>query len=256
MMKDGSTGLLGGKTALVTGASRGIGAAIAKALAAQGAEVAVNYATNERRADEVVESIRTAGGRASKLRADVSRPDDIVRMAAEFGERHGRIDVLVNNAGVYVDGPIDSLTAEEFHRVFDTNALGPLLVSREMLHLFDPSGGSIVNVSALAGQFGSPAGAAYAGSKAAVDAITVSLAKELGPRGIRVNSVSPGAVETEGLADSDFMGEEMKRRVLASTPLGRLGRPDDIASAVVLLASDLAGWISGQIILTAGGLTY
>jgi 3-oxoacyl-[acyl-carrier protein] reductase len=155
-----------------------------------------------------------------------------------------------------VDGPVGSLTAEEFHRLFDTNALGPLLVTREMLRLFDSSGGSIVNVSALAGQFGSPAGAAYAGSKAAVDAITVSLAKELGPRGIRVNAVSPGAVEAEGLGDSNFMGEEMKRRVLASTPLARLGRPDDIAAAVVLLASDLAGWISGQVLLAAGGLTY
>ena len=248
--------LLAGKVALVTGSSRGIGAAIASAMAHAGAAVVVNYAANAARAEALVTSIRDAGGTTSLVGGDVSQPQDVTEMMAEIGKRHARLDVLVNNAGVYTDGPIASLTVAEFRRMFDINALGMLLMTQAALPLFGPDGGSIINISALAGQFGSPAGAAYAGSKGAVDAITISLAKELGPRGIRVNALSPGAVETEGLSDSNFLGDEMTKRVLASTPLGRLGKPGDIADAAVLLASDRSRWISGQIILASGGLTY
>lgn len=248
--------ILGGKIALVTGGSRGLGAEIARRFAAAGASVVVNYATDADAAGRVVAAIETAGGSASAVRCDVSAPQDVDALFEEVAQRHGRLDVLVNNAGVYESQPIGAVTPALFQRVFGINVLGPLLATRSALPLFGPAGGSIVNISALAGQLGSPDLAVYAGSKGAIDAMTRALAKELGPRGIRVNALSPGSVMTDGLARSGFLDSPMHDRVIASTALGRLGQASDIADAATFLASDASAWITGQVIQASGGLTY
>lgn len=247
--------MLHGRVAVVTGASGGIGAAIAESLAAAGATVVIHYGRNRAKADELVAHITAEGGNASTASADMTDPDAIAALFAQVGERHGQLDVLVNNAGIFADGPLQAVTADKFQRLFGTNVLGPLLSIQAALPLFGNKG-SVVNIGSLSGRMASPNQSLYAGTKGALDAITLSLSKELGPRGIRVNALNPGAVETPGLKESGFMSPAMRERVLASTPLGRIGQPDDIAAIATFLASDAARWINGQIIFAAGGLTY
>jgi 3-oxoacyl-[acyl-carrier protein] reductase len=246
---------LAGKVAIVTGASKGIGAAIAKQLAEEGAAVVVNYASSKAGADRVVAEITGNGGRAVAVQADVASPEDIRRLFAEAKKAFGRLDVLVNNAGIYEFAPLDEVTPEHFHKMFDLNVLGLILASREAARYFGPDGGSIVNVSSVVATSAPPMASVYSATKAAVDAVTRSLAKELGPRKIRVNSINPGMVETEGTTSAGITtGEsDLRKQFEAQTPLGRIGRPDDIAPAAVFLASSDSGWITGETLYTAGG---
>jgi 3-oxoacyl-[acyl-carrier protein] reductase len=247
---------LEGRVALVTGASKGIGAGIARGLAAAGAAVVVNYATDRRGAEAVVGEIAKAGGRAIAAPGDVSKSADVVGMLAETGRVFGTLDVLVNNAGVYTPMPLEAVTEDEFHREFDTNVLGPLTVTRESLRHFGPRGGSVINIGSGASRMCPPGYSIYSASKAALDAITGVLAKELAPRKIRVNSVNPGATLSEGTRASGLygVGGEFEKQLVAMTPLGRIGTPEDIARVVVFLASDDSGWLTGEIILASGGL--
>jgi 3-oxoacyl-[acyl-carrier protein] reductase len=247
---------LSGKVALVTGASKGIGAGIARELAAAGAAVAVNYATDRAGAETVVGEITKAGGRAVAVPGDVSRPADAARMLAATAEAFGPLDVLVNNAGVYAETPLEAVTADEFHRQFDTNVLGPLLVTRAALGHFGPCGGSVVNIGSGASRMRPPGYSIYAATKAALDAVTGVLAKELAPRKIRVNSVNPGATLSEGTRAAGLygVGSEFEKQLVAATPLGRVGTPADVAKVVAFLASDDAGWLTGEVILASGGL--
>jgi 3-oxoacyl-[acyl-carrier protein] reductase len=245
---------LSGKVALVTGASKGIGAAIAKQLAAEGAAVIVNYASSRTGADKVVAEIAQTGGKAVAIQADVAKKADIDRLFAETKKAFGRLDILVNNAGIYEFTPLDQITEEHFHKHFDLNVLGPLLASQAAAKLFDSAGGSIINLSSLASTLAFPQASVYSGTKGALDAITRSLATELGPRKIRVNAIRPGMVETEGTHAAGIDGSEMQKQVQAQTPLGRLGQPDDIASTAVFLASADSSWISGETFVIAGGL--
>lgn len=245
---------LTGKVALVTGASKGIGAAIARRLAAQGASVVVNYAASKEGAEQVVADIVAAGGKAIAVQADVSKPDDIERLFAAAQKAYGKLDILVNNAGVFAFGPLESVTVEEFHRQMNLNVLGTLLASKAAASAFGDSGGSIVNLSSSASIAPMPGSAIYSATKAAVDALTVALAKELGPRTIRVNAVSPGPTETERAIDMGLAQSDMGRAMISQTPLGRFGKPDDMASVVAFLASDDAGWITGQTLQVSGGL--
>lgn len=248
-------GKLKGKVAVVTGASKGIGASIALHLAAEGASVVVNYATSRQGADRVVGEIAKAGGKAVAVQADVSKQGDVKRLFDETLKAFGRVDVLVNNAGIYEFAPIEEVTAEHFHKQFDLNVLGLLFASQEAAKHIGPEGGSIINISSVVSTFTPPNGSVYSATKAAVDAITRSLSKELGPRRIRVNAVNPGMVETEGTAAAGITNEdsEFKQRTVASTPLGRVGQPQDIAPAVVFLASNDSGWITGEFLAAAGG---
>ena len=247
---------LSGKVALVTGASKGIGAGIAKGLAAAGAAVVVNYATDRPGADAVVSEITKAGGRAIAVPGDVSKSTDVARLFVETKTAFGALDVLVNNAGVYKFGPLEAVTEDEFHRQFDTNVLGPLLVIRESLKHFGPRGGSVINIGSGASRMCPPGYSIYAATKGALDAITGVLAKELAPRRIRVNSVNPGATLSEGARAAGVFGEggEFEKQMVAMTPLGRLGTPADIAKVVAFLASDDSGWLTGEVILASGGL--
>jgi len=248
---------LEGKVALVTGASKGIGAGIAKGLAAAGASVAVNYASDWRGAEAVVAAITASGGRAIVLQGDVSKSADVARLFVEVKAAYGPLDVLVNNAAVYkVELPLEKVTEEEFHREFNTNVLGPFLMIREAVKCFGPSGGSIINIGSLASQLFPPNQSIYTATKNAVDAITRALAKELGSKMIRVNSINPGATATEGAraAGVTGVGSDFEKQLLAMTPLGRIGQPSDIASIAVFLASDEASWLTGEIILASGGL--
>lgn len=245
---------LTGKVAVVTGASKGIGAAIAKQLAAEGAAVIVNYASSRTGADKVVAEITQTGGKAVAIQADVAKKADIDRLFAETKKAFGRLDILVNNAGIYEFTPLDQITEEHFHKHFDLNVLGPLLASQAAAKLFDSAGGSIINLSSLASTLAFPQASVYSGTKGALDAITRSLATELGPRKIRVNAIRPGMVETEGTHAAGIDGSEMQKQVQAQTPLGRLGQPDDIASTAVFLASADSSWISGETFVVAGGL--
>jgi 3-oxoacyl-[acyl-carrier protein] reductase len=245
---------LTGKVAVVTGASKGIGAAIAKQLAAEGAAVIVNYASSRTGADKVVAEITQTGGKAVAIQADVAKKADIDRLFAETKKAFGRLDILVNNAGIYEFTPLDQITEEHFHKHFDLNVLGPLLASQAAAKLFDSAGGSIINLSSLASTLAFPQASVYSGTKGALDAITRSLATELGPRKIRVNAIRPGMVETEGTHAAGIDGSEMQKQVQAQTPLGRLGQPDDIASTAVFLASADSSWISGETFVIAGGL--
>ena len=247
---------LEGKVALVTGASKGIGAGIAKELAAAGASVAVNYAS-DRRGAEAVAAITAAGGKAIVLQGDVSKSSDVARLFAEVKAAYGALDVLVNNAAVYkVEQPLEKVTEEEFHREFNTNVLGPLLMIREAVKYFRPSGGSIVNIGSHASQLNPPNLSIYTATKSALDAITRVLGKELGPKKIRVNSINPGATATEGARAAGVIGvgSDFEKQLIAMTPLGRIGQPSDIGRVAVFLASDEASWVTGEIILATGGL--
>ncbi len=246
---------LSNKIALVTGASKGIGAAIAKGLAAAGATVVVNYATSKQGADKVVAEIIAAGGKASASQGDFSKDEDITRVYADLAKAHKKLDILVNNAGVYAFGAIEQATAEEIRRQFSLNVLGLLLSTKAAVPLFGPEGGSIINVGSAAGKMSPAFSAIYSGTKGAVDSITVALSKELGARKIRVNALNPGLVETEGTVSGGYTEGEFHDFFVKTTPLGRAGRPDDIAKVAVFLASDDAGWVNGQQIAVAGGQT-
>lgn len=246
-------GKLTGKVAIVTGASKGIGASIAEHLAKEGASVVVNYASSKSGADAVVKRITDAGGIAVAVGASVTDPEQIKTLIAETLKAYGKIDVLVNNAGIFEFGPLEAITPEHFHKQFDTNVLGLLLTTQAAVKEFGPEGGSIINISSVVAKSAPPAGSVYSATKGAVDAITLSLARELGPRKIRVNSVSPGMVETEGAHTAGIIGSDFQKVVEAGTPLGRIGQPDDIGKAVAFFAGDDSAWISGEAVLVAGG---
>lgn len=245
---------LTGKVAVVTGASKGIGAAIAKSLADEGAAVVVNYASSKRDAERVVDDILRKGGRAVAVQANVAKKEDIQRLFVETKKTFGKVDVLVNNAGVYEFAPLAEVTPEHFHRQFDLNVLGLLLTTQEAVKHFNGDGGSIVNISSLVSSLGVPNASVYSATKAAVDAVTKSLAKELAPRHIRVNSINPGMVETEGTTSSGITESEFRRQMVAQTPLGRIGQTQDIAPAAVFLASSDSAWITGETLFISGGL--
>jgi 3-oxoacyl-[acyl-carrier protein] reductase len=244
---------LNGKVAVVTGASKGIGASIAEHLAAEGASVVVNYASSKSGADQVVKRITEKGGKAVAVQGDVSKSKDIVRLFAETKAAYGKLDILVNNAGIYEFGPLEAITADHFHKQFDLNVLGLLLTTQEAVKLIGPEGGSIINISSIVGQMPLPGASVYSSTKAAVDAITVSLSKELGPRKIRVNSLNPGMVETEGVHTAGLAEGDFRNKVEAETPLGRIAQPQDIATAAVFFASADSGWATGQTLILAGG---
>jgi len=244
---------LAGKVAVVTGASKGIGAAIAKGLAAEGAAVVVNYSSSQSGADNVVNEITGAGGQAIAVQADMTRTADIDRLFAETKNAFGRLDILVNNAGIYGFSPLENVTEDYFHRQFNLNVLGLLLASQAAARLFDPAGGNIINISSVVSTLGFPNASVYSGTKGAVDAITRSLAKELGPRRIRVNAINPGMVETEGTVSAGITADEMRKQIEAQTPLGRIGKPQDIAGAAVFLASADSSWMTGETLVISGG---
>ena len=244
---------LADKVAIVTGASKGIGAAIARRFGAEGASVVVNYASDQAGACRVVEEIEGKGGKAIAVQADLSKQEDIVRLFAAAKGAYGRLDVLVNNAGVYEFRPVEGVTSEHFHKQFDLNVLGLVLASKEAAAHFDAAGGSIINIGSVAGASAPPTGSVYSATKAAVDAITKSLAKELGPRGIRVNSLNPGMIETEGFHASGFAGSEFQKQGIAGTPLGRMGQPEDIAPVAVFFASSDSAWVTGETLYVSGG---
>ncbi|HTU91913.1 MAG TPA: glucose 1-dehydrogenase [Gemmataceae bacterium] len=245
---------LEGQVAVVTGASKGIGAAIAEHLAAAGAAVAVNYASSRAGAEAVVKRIQQTGGKAVAVQADVSKLEDVRRLFAETMKAFGKLDILVNNAGIYEFAPLETIGAEHFHKQFDLNVLGLLLTTQEAVKHFGPSGGSIVNISSVVATLAPPNASVYSATKAAVNAITRSLAQELGPRQIRVNAVNPGVIETEGLHAAGISGSDFERHLVAQTPLGRIGQPQDIAPAVVFLASPDSGWTTGETLYISGGL--
>jgi 3-oxoacyl-[acyl-carrier protein] reductase len=246
---------LAGKVAVVTGASKGIGAAIAESLAAEGASVVVNFASSKAGADEVVGRITGQGGKAIAIQADVSKPRDIPRLFAETTAAYGKVDVLVNNAGIYEFSPLESITPEHFHKQFDLNVLGLLLTTQEAVKHMGAGGGSVINISSIVGQMPVESGSVYSATKAAVDAVTVALSKELGPLKIRVNSLNPGMVDTEGLHTAGLDNGDFRKRAESQTPLGRIAQPEDIARAAVFFASEDAGWVTGQILMLAGGQT-
>jgi len=244
---------LAGKVAVVTGASKGIGASIAEHLAREGASMVVNYASSKAGADGVVKRIQAKGGKAVAIQADVSNAADIKRLFAETKAAYGKVDILINNARIYEFSPIEAITEEHFHRHFNLNVLGLLLVTQEALKLMGP-GGAILNMSSIAGPMPVPTGSVYSATKAAVDAITVSLSQELGPRKIRINSVNPGMVETEGFHAAGIFESDFKKQTEARTPLGRIAQPEDVAKVAVFLVSDDAGWVTGQTLILAGGM--
>jgi 3-oxoacyl-[acyl-carrier protein] reductase len=241
--------------AIVTGASKGIGAAIAKKLADVGASVVVNYASSRGGADRVVAEIVGRGGRAIAVKADVSKAVDVRQLFDETRKAFGSLHVLVNNAGVYRFAPLEDVTEDEFHREFNINVLGVLLASREAMKYFGPDGGSVINISSVASTSPTPTAVVYSATKGAVDTITRVLAKELGPRKIRVNAIKPGGVETEGVHSMGIIGSDFEKQMVARTPLGRLGQPDDIASVAVFLASAASGWMTGETIAVGGGFS-
>jgi 3-oxoacyl-[acyl-carrier protein] reductase len=244
---------LTGKVAIVTGASKGIGAEIAKSLGAAGAAVVVNYASSKEGADRVVAEITGKGGKAIAVQGDVSKAADVQRLFKETKKAFGSLDVLVNNAGVYKFEPLEAVTEEEFHRQFNTNVLGLLLATREAVKYFGTQGGSVINIGSVASRLTPPTSSVYSATKGAVDAVTAVLSKELGPRKIRVNSINPGGVETEGVHTMGIIGTDFQKEMIAATPLGRFGQPDDIAPIAVFLASENSGWLTGETLLASGG---
>ena len=245
---------LEGKVAVVTGASKGIGASIAKALAEEGASVIVNYSSSKQDAERVVAEISARAGRAVAVQGDVSKPADIERLFSTATRSFDRVDILVNNAGTYEFAPLESVTEQHFHKHFDLNVLGLLLATKEAVKHMGPEGGSVINLSSLASSMRMPNSAVYAASKASVEAITGVLAKELGPRKIRVNAISPGMIETEGSRAGGFVGSDFQKTVEAQAPLGRMGQPDDIAPTAVYLASPDSKYMTGETLLVSGGL--
>jgi 3-oxoacyl-[acyl-carrier protein] reductase len=248
-----TTKKLAGQVAVVTGASKGIGAAIAKNLAAEGASVVVNYASSKASADKVVSEITAQGGKAVAIQADIASKTDIERLFAETGKAFGRLDILVNNAGVYEFAPLEQITEAHFHKQFNINVLGLLLATQEAVKHLGPAGGSIINISSVVAITPAPGGSVYSATKAAVDAVTKSLARELGSRKIRVNSINPGMIETEGLHAAGFAESDFRKQVETQTPLGRIGQPQDIATVATFLASADSGWITGEIFPVSGG---
>ena len=246
---------LKGKVAVVTGASKGIGAAIATHLAKEVAAVVVNYAASKTDADRVVGEITRGGGKAIAVQADLSKPADVKRLFAETTKAFDRLDVLVNNAGIYNFAPLEEITPDHFHKQFDLNVLGLILASQEAVKLFGRGGGSIINVSSVVAESPVPTASVYSATKGAVDAVTKALAKELGPRNIRVNSINPGMIETEGTTSAGVTATEsdFRRQVEAQTPLGRIGQPKDIGPVAVFFASDDSAWVTGETLLIAGG---
>ncbi len=247
-------GKLANKVALVTGASKGIGAGIAKALAADGASVVVNYSSSKAGADKVVAEIKSKGGKAVAVQGDFSKQEDIGKVFAEVKKNFGRLDTLVNNAGIYTFTPLEQVTPEEYHKIFNLNVLGLLLSSKEALKYFGPEGGSIINIGSVVSSLTPPQSSVYTATKGAVDAITRVLAKELGPKKIRVNSINPGMVETEGVHAAGFIGSDFEKNAVAQTPLGRIGQPEDIATVATFLASDDSAWLTGELLRAGGGL--
>jgi 3-oxoacyl-[acyl-carrier protein] reductase len=244
---------LAGKVAVVTGASKGIGADIARHLAAEGAAVVVNYASSKEGADRVVEEITKRGGKALAVKADVAKKADIEQLFAATKKAFGKLDVLVNNAGVYSFEPLEAVTEKEFHRQFNVNVLGLLLATQEAVKHFSADGGSVINISSVASSVTPPNSAIYTGTKGAVDGITRALAKELGSKKIRVNALNPGLIATEGYETLGIPGSDFEKQGVAQTPLGRVGQTRDVAQVAVFLASSESGWISGETLRTAGG---
>ena len=245
---------LKGKVAVVTGASKGIGAGIAKELAAQGAAVVVNYASSKAGADKVVDAITKAGGKAIAVKGDVSKTADAEAVVNAAVAHFGKLDVLVNNSGVYEFAPIEAITEDHFHKQFNVNVLGALLTTQAALRHFSTDGGSVINISSVVSRITPPASAVYTGTKGALDAITGVLARELGPRKIRVNSINPGIVETEGTHTAGFIGSDFEKAAVAQTPLGRVGQPGDIAGIAAFLASDDSRWMTGEQLIASGGM--
>jgi 3-oxoacyl-[acyl-carrier protein] reductase len=248
-----TTRKLTGKVAIVTGASKGIGASIAKQLAAEGAAVVVNYASSKEGAERVVAEIVRDGGKAIAVQANVANKPEIERLFAETKKAFGTLDILVNNAGLYEFAPIENVTAEHFHKMFDLNVLGLIFASQEAVKHFGDAGGNIVNISSVASTSAPPTASVYSATKAAVDAVTKSLAKELGSRNIRVNSINAGMIETEGLHSTGISGSDFRKEVESQTPLGRIGRPQDVAPVAVFLASSESAWITGETLYVSGG---
>ncbi|OKS87389.1 glucose 1-dehydrogenase [Mucilaginibacter polytrichastri] len=245
---------LKGKVAVVTGASKGIGAGIAKALAAEGVSVIVNYASSQADADNVVTAITNAGGKATAVKASVDNAAEVAQLFATAGQTYGKVDIVVNNAGVYQFAPIEGVTEDEFHRQFNINVLGPILTTQEALKYIPATGGSIINISSVASTARTHSASVYSATKGALDTLTRVLAVELGPKNIRVNVVAPGPVETEGFVTAGVKGSEMEASFIATTPLGRVGQPLDIAKVVTFLASDASGWITAERLVASGGL--
>jgi len=245
---------LQGKVALVTGASKGIGAAIARELAGRGAAVAVNYSGGKPGADKVVAEIQAAGGKAIAVQADLSNPDSVGPLVKSVAEQLGPIDILVNNAGIYQFGSLEQITPEHFHKQFNLNVLGLLLTTKAAVERFNPAGGSIINIGSVVAS-GFANASVYSATKGAVNTITTSLAKELGSKKIRVNALNPGLVETEGTHSAGVMGSDLEKHAAAQTPLGRIGQPRDIAKVAAFLASEDSGWLSGQTVYASGGYT-
>ena len=245
---------LQGKVAVVTGASKGIGAEIARDLAAAGAKVVVNYASSREGADKVVADITAKGGKAIAVQGDVAKIADVERLFTETQKAYGHVDVLVNNAGVFKFAPIDEFSADEFHRQFNTNVLGLIQTTKEALKHFNPAGGSVINIGSTIVRSTPPGSVIYTATKGAVDSVTHVLSKELAPRKIRVNGLNPGGVVTEGAISIGAIGGEMEKRIVANTPLGRIGQPNDIAPVAVFLASDDSSWVTGETLLVSGGM--
>jgi len=242
------------KVAIVTGASKGIGASIAKYFAAEGAKVVVNYASSKEGAEQVVKAITENGGTAIAVQGDVSKEADVIKLFEETNKVYGALDILVNNAGVYLYEPIEQVSQETFHQQFNINVLGSLLTIQGAVKQFGDNGGIIINISSGASNMPMATGSVYSATKAALDAITVSLSKELGAKKIRINSILPGSTETEGTHTSGIMGSDFETKLVANTPLGRMGQPEDIAKMAVFLASDDAAWITGEKIAVSGGI--
>ncbi|EHI99481.1 short-chain dehydrogenase/reductase SDR [Clostridium sp. DL-VIII] len=250
-----NSGKLSNKIALVTGGSKGIGASIAKHLGAAGATVVVNYSSSKSAADRTVAEIQAEGGTAWAVQGDFSKPEEITRVFSEIKQKHEKLDILVNNAGVFGYASLEDTTPEEFYRQVNLNVLGLLLATKEAAAMIGPEGGSVINIGSLSGQMPAAGLSIYSATKGALNSITVSLSKELGPRKIRVNAINPGMVATPGL-QSDAMGDNFEEKVLKSTPIGRIGQPEDIAKSAVFLASDDASWITGQLLNVSGGTTF